>query len=177
MTLADAKDIASIAQSFAIVVGGIWAYHRYVLEENNYPHIETSAEINFVGQQGDFWIVELIAVLNNRGKVQHKIRKFVFDLNAVFSDEKIEVNKKWGGQVDFANEVANGSFIPNDFQYFVIGPAITAKYSYVARVPKSARFLILHCSFDYVDDRGFSHSMEKTVRIPDAPSGELEPKA
>ncbi|QWG21461.1 hypothetical protein KMZ93_15720 [Bradyrhizobium sediminis] len=170
MTIAEWKDLAAIFQSvvtpIALIAGGIWAYRRYIVEENNFPHIETSAEIAFIGQQGDYWIVELVAVLNNKGKVQHKIEKFGFNLNALYSNDPVGVNKKWGGQVDFTQAVAKGSFIPKDFQYFVVGPSVTARYSYVARVPKLTTYLNLHCWFDYADGRGFSHTMEKTVQTP-----------
>jgi hypothetical protein len=170
MTITEWKDIAAIFQSIvtpaALVAGGWWAYRRYIVEENNFPHIETSAEISFIGQQQDFWIVELVSVLKNKGKVQHKVRKFAFDLNAAFVEDPIEVSEEWGGQVNFPREIAKGSFIPESFDYFVIGPSVTARYAYVARVPKAATYLILHCWFDYLDGRGFSHSMEKTVRVP-----------
>jgi hypothetical protein len=155
-----------VVTPLGLIVGGIWAYRRYVVEESNFSHIETSADISFVGQQGDFWIVELLAILNNKGRVQHKIERFAFDLNAIYSGEPIDVSKKWGGQVNFEHGIVEGSFIPKSDQFFIIGPAVTAKYSYVARVPALATHLILHCWFDYVDRPGFSHSMEKTVRVP-----------
>ncbi|WP_426524157.1 hypothetical protein [Bradyrhizobium sp. McL0615] len=170
MLLADWKNLAAIFQSIvtplALVIGGWWAYRRYIVEESNFPHIETSAEISLIGQQGDFWIVELVAVLNNKGKVQHKIEKFAFDLNALYENDPIDVSKKWAGQINFPHEIAKGSFIPKSFQYFVVGPSVTARYSYIARVPASATYLILHCSFDYADGRGFSHTMEKTIQVP-----------
>ncbi|MCA1432801.1 hypothetical protein I6F33_07400 [Bradyrhizobium sp. BRP20] len=152
----------------ALIVGGIWAYRRYIVEESNYPHIETSAEISFIGQQGDVWIVEVIAVLTNKGKVPHKVQKFGFDLAAIYADEIVDVSKKHDGQVNFPHRVAKASFL-GDFEYYTVGPSLVAKYSYVARVPKKATFLILHCSFNYADGRGFSHSMEKTVRVPHKP--------
>jgi hypothetical protein len=104
MTLVDLKDVATIFQSIitptALIIGGLWAYRRYGVEAKNLAHIETSADIVFIGQQGDFWIVELLAILNNKGNVQHKIEKFTFDLNALHSDDPIEVSDRWGGQVN-----------------------------------------------------------------------------
>ena len=71
MSLADWKDIATIFQStvtpLALIVGGIWAYRRYVVQANKFVHIETSSDISFIGRQGDFRIVQLTAVLNNKG--------------------------------------------------------------------------------------------------------------
>ena len=104
MTLADWKDITAIFQStitpLALIFGGIWAYRRYVVEESNFSHIETSADVSFIGQQRDFWIVELVAILNNKGRVQHKIEKFTFDLNAIYSGEPIDVSDEWGEDED-----------------------------------------------------------------------------
>ena len=80
MSLTLAKDLASIFQSvatpLALIIGGAWAYRRYFSEEGNYPHIETAADVVFVGQQGGFWIVELVGILENKGKVRHKIERW-----------------------------------------------------------------------------------------------------
>jgi hypothetical protein len=178
MTLPDWKDIAGIFQStatsppavlvagfcLAVIVGGLLAYRRYRAKQNSYAHIETSAEISFLGQQDNYWIVELRVILNNKGKAQHKIHKFRFDLNAIGADDPIDASKKGGGRVNFGNEIAKGSFVPRGYAYCVIGPAVTATYTYVARVPEWATFLILHCRFDY--NPGFSHWMEKAVQVP-----------
>jgi hypothetical protein len=148
----------------AVLIGGLLAYRRYRARESTYAHIETSAEISFVGQQDNFWIVELKAILNNKGKVQRRIHGFRFNLNAIHADDAIDVSKKWGGQVNFANEIAKGSFVPPGYAYCVVGPSVTATYSYVARVPQWATFLVLHCWFDY--NPGFSHWIEKAVQVP-----------
>ncbi|MBV8698844.1 MAG: hypothetical protein JO052_13430 [Bradyrhizobium sp.] len=150
----------------AAVIVGLLAYRRYKARESSYAHIETSAEIAFIGQQDNFWVVELKAILNNKGKVQRRIHGFRFDLNAIHADDAIDVSKKWGGQVNFANEIAKGSFVPRGYAYCVVGPSVTATYSYVARVPQWATFLILHCWFDY--NPGFSHWIEKAVQVPTA---------
>jgi len=113
------------------------------------------------------WIVELMAILNNKGKVQHKIETFGFELSAIYSDEPIEVSESWQGQVDFPHLIEKRSYVPKGpRRYFFIGPSVTARYSYVARVPRDATFLILHCTFVYFDRPGSSHPMEKTVRVP-----------
>jgi len=178
MTLSDWKDIAGIFPStapplptvlvagfcLAVIIVAVLAYRRYRAKQSSYADIETSADISFLGQQDNFWIVELKAVLNNKGKAQRKIHKFRFDLNAILADDPIDAGKKPGGRVNFANEIARGSFVPRGYAYCVVGPSVTATYTYVARVPEQATFLILHCRFDY--HPGFSHSMEKAVQVP-----------
>lgn len=178
MTLSDWKDIAGIFPSTAsppptmlvaglcllVIVGGLLAYRRHRAKQSSYADIETSAEISFLGQQDNFWIVELKAILNNKGKAQRKIHKFRFDLHAIDADDPIEPSKKSGGRVNFAHEIARGSFVPRGYAYCVVGPSIKATYCYVARVPESASFLMLHCRFDY--NPGFSHTMEKAFQVP-----------
>lgn len=181
MTLPDWKDAIDVSRPFiaplatfaagfclAVMVGGILAYRlasrRYSVRESEQAHIETTAEISFIGRQDEFWIVELKAILSNKGKVQHKIQKFWFELDAIHADDPIDVSKKWGGQVNFGNQIAKGSFIPRGYSYCVVGPSVTATYTYVARVPEWATFLVLHCWFTY--DPDFSNWIEKTVQVP-----------
>jgi hypothetical protein len=161
-----ASAIASIATALALVAGGLWAFWKYVVQSERYPHIETSAEIEVIGLQAGHMIVELRAVLTNKGKVEHKIEKFGFDLNALFKTDPVGIAEKWGGQVDFPHRIAEGSFLPSHFSYFALGPGLTGRYSFIARVPAEASFLMLHCWFKYSDRRGLSHSMEKTVELP-----------
>jgi hypothetical protein len=176
MTLSDWKDIAGNFQStvappptalvaglcLAVLVGGLLAFRRYRAKASSYAHIETALEIAFLGQQDGCWIVELKAILANKGNVQRRIHKFRFDLNAIHADDPIEANTR--GQVSFTNEIAKGSFVPRGYAYCVVGPTVTATYSYVARVPEWATFLMLHCWFDY--NPGFSHLMKRAVQVP-----------
>ena len=90
----------------------------------------------------------------------------MFDLNALYSEDNIEVSIDWGGQVNFPNSVVEGSFLPQRLKFFFVDPGTKAKYSYVARVPKHATFLILHSSFKYFDKREYVHTAEKSVEVP-----------
>jgi len=177
MTIENWKNVAAALQSIAtiasFIIGGIWVYLRFIRQQEKYPNIEFLADIEFLGFQNDWWLVEIIASIENKGKAQHKMNEFRFDLNALYPDDPIEVSKKWGGQVNFPRLIAEGSFLPEKFSFFFLDPGTKAKYSYIARIPKQARFVILHCWFKYDDDRGYSHTSEKTVAVPD-PAAEKE---
>lgn len=41
-------------------------------------------------------MIELIALIENKGKAQHRMKDFGFDLNALFTNDKIETKEKWG---------------------------------------------------------------------------------
>jgi hypothetical protein len=170
MSIEDWKNAAATLQSgvtaFALIAGGIWAYWRYIRNEERYPNIEFSADLNFIGRQSEWWIVEVIAIIDNKGKVQHRMSEFKFDLNALQYGDPVETSSQWGNQVDFVRPIAEGSFLPERFRFFFIDPGVKAKYSYIARVPSQVSFLILHCWFNYSDPRKLSHTAEKAVRVP-----------
>jgi hypothetical protein len=128
------KDFASIAQSFGTVAiaaaGGWWAYWKFGISQNRYPHIETSADIQFIGVHGDYWIIELLAYIENKGTAQHRMKKFDFELSSLNRDDQLKDSKKFGGQVYFPNLIKKGSFLAN-YEYFVVDAGVKAKYSYI----------------------------------------------
>ena len=163
------KDWGSFAQSIvtilSIIVGGWWVYAKFVRAQEKYPNIEFSADINVIGEQGDALIVELIAYVENKGKAQHRMEEFNFDLNGLLPQDPVLVVQKWGGQIDFPHEVCVGSFLPAHYDYFFVDPGTKAKYSFIARAPRETAFLILHCRFEYVGRGKTGHSAEKTIRV------------
>lgn len=66
-----AGSIESLATVVALGIGGYWTYRRFIRQRENCPFIEFTVDVHFVGRQGGKWIVELIAYLENKGKVQH----------------------------------------------------------------------------------------------------------
>jgi len=170
MTLEEWKNLTSTLQSFAtiasFIIGGIWVYWKFIRQQEKYPNIEFLADIAFIGIQDDWWIDEIIATVDNKGKAQHKINEFKFDLNALYTKDQIDVSTKWGGQVNFPRLVAEGSFLPEKFDFYFLDPGTKAKYSYIARIPKQASFVILHCWFKYADKRNYGHTAERTIAVP-----------
>lgn len=166
-----AAGIASLATVIGLVVGAWWAYWKFIIQGEKLAHIESSAEIEFIGFQDDSWVAELRAVLTNKGKVEHRIAKFSFDLSALAKADKVTTSAKWGGQVDFPNPIAQGSFLPSTFRFFVVGPGVTARYSFLTRIPKKMSMVMLHCRFEYMDRPGFGHSMETTMAVPPVSAG------
>jgi len=125
-----AQAIQAGATAISLAAGGIWVYWRYIRQHEKYPHIESSAEVIIIGEQDDSWIVELAAILENKGKAPHNIKNFDFDLNALMENDRVEVSEKWGGQVHFPNSITKGSFIPERAKYFFIDPQVNSPLIY-----------------------------------------------
>lgn len=170
LSIEEWKNLAAAVQSLAtvasFVIGGVWVYTKYIRQQERYPNIEFTADVLLIGIQDGFWIAELIATIENKGKAQHRMEEFRFDVNAIEHGAPVETSEKWGNQVHFPIAVAQGSFLPQQFKFFFIDPGVKAKYSYIARIPLSASFAILHCWFKYADSRSYSHTAERTFAIP-----------
>lgn len=170
MTPQEWKDVAGAIQSFATVVsfviGGSWVYWRFIRQRENQPNIDFTAEIRVVGQHSEGWIVELVAMITNKGKVQHRLETFEFDLNALDFTDPVELRTEWGNQVHFPHLITKGSFLPDGTQYFFIDPGNTARYSHVTRVPPTVQFVILHAWFEYPGKIKLHHAAETTAMLP-----------
>ncbi len=171
------RNLAQAAQAgvtaLALVVGGIWAYRKFVFRQERYPHIETSADINFIGKHNNFkgkhedhWVIELIAWVENKGRAQHRMSEFCFDLYHLLPDDPLEEEKSYGRQATFPNFTTKGSFLPEQSEFFFVDPGVKAKYSYITAVPAKASMLIFHCWFKYADGRRYDHTAEITKRVP-----------
>ena len=85
---------------------------------------------NVIGQQGSSLIVELIAYVENRGKAQHQMEEFNFDLNALLPNDPVLPDQRWDGQINFPNEISKGTFLPARYKYFFVDAGTKAKYSH-----------------------------------------------
>lgn len=155
----------SIATTIALIVGAIWAYQRFIRQREAHPYVSFSVDINLVGRQGGYWITELQAWIENKGKVRHEITDFQFDLFALRPSDEVGLNPEIGNQVFFPHEVAKGSWIPKTWRSTFIDPGVKTHYSHMVRVPEDVSFIIMHAWFAYPGTND-SHSAEKTIAIP-----------
>lgn len=166
MTYEDLKNLTAAAQSAATVIafamGGYWTYGRFIRQRENYAFIEFTVDMNLIGKQDGWWIVELIANLENKGKVRHEFRDLTFDLEALYKNDPVSTNEEFGGQTYFPHVIDKRNWLP-DGVYF-IEPGVKAKYSYVARLPEEAAFVMLHGHFIYLNQHA-RHTAERTIEI------------
>jgi hypothetical protein len=64
----------------AILIGGIWTFWRFVLNGEGKPKIQFDIDLRIVGRQDSKIIIEAIAIVHNKGKVRHYIKKFFLDI-------------------------------------------------------------------------------------------------
>jgi hypothetical protein len=164
-------DLASVVESWAtavgVVAGGIWVLFKFGIGRESFPRIRFDVDVNFIGLHGDNWIVEILGVMENKGLVPHGINDLTFNLRSLSrSDALTTGDDAIGGQVEFPNVVARGSWIPTQSGApMEIHPGVTLRYNHVNRVPVSAGFVLVHGVLDY-GKGGLQHRADRVVKVP-----------
>lgn len=157
--------IQTFLTSLGILVAGGWALYVFIRQRENKPRIEMSADIIFYNKIDDWWIVELVVYIENKGKIQHKMYNLDFDLFSINEGDPVNLAEQFGNQAHFPNLIAHGSFKRRDMLYFFIEPGVKGKYSYITRVPANAITVLFHAWFDYAKINR-AHVTEKTAIVP-----------
>lgn len=161
--------IQSVLTSLGIIAAGLWAFYLYRRNRENHPHIEFTVDILFHSKIGDYWVIELLAYVENKGKVRHTLQDLKFDVFYITPQDTLKSSAKYGNQVEFPHKLLEESFLPARSKYFFIEPGVKAKYSYITKVPAKANMIIFHTWFKY-NNKTESHTAEKTAKVPDSGS-------
>jgi hypothetical protein len=146
LTLQEWKDIASIVQSLAtgisLVVAAWWVYYRYVRSAENRPNIGVKCEIKYVALLERTHVVQITALVENRGKVPYWIHALNLKLRAVENGAPVVTKRGTSGRnhLDFGAPFYEGSFIGEDWKT-VVDPGVVANLHQVVPVPTKARLL------------------------------------
>jgi hypothetical protein len=149
---------------------GVWAIIKARKRREHAPRLEFTVDVNFVGIHSDSWLVELVALVQNKGLVRHLIREFSFDLRVLHQDDPVRFGAdKINYQTEIPHLLKDGSWVPKSWQGTFIEPSLQTRYSCVAHLPISVRFVLLHGKFDYDGVTGF-HTADRLVHVPAAPN-------
>jgi len=168
--LTDLKDIAGIVKdittSIGIIVGGGWAFWRFVLRRERHAKIQFDLDLNVVSREHDSLVVEVIAVVENKGLVRHVLQDFKFDLLYLENKDQITTgDERINQQVLFKPVFKKRYWIPPDWLGTFIDAGVTQKYTYVASVPKTASMLLIFASFKYPDSESEFHTAQKVFNL------------
>jgi hypothetical protein len=154
--------IATIVVATAV---GIWTIFSVWKRGEFSPRIEFKVDVNFVGIHDDQWLVELVALVDNKGMVRHEIKSFTFTVQAMMRDDKVQQGDcSINCQTLIPHKIGGGSWLPKDWCSTFIEPGINTRYSHVASVPVDTEFVLIHGKFDY-ENYG-SHTADKLLAVP-----------
>jgi len=162
-----AQAVQSVATVIAIIFGGIWAYFRFIRQREHSLKVEFTIDAEFIGFQDKKWLVEIIANVENKGAVLHKISDFYFLLRYVkTADELDDGEENINFQTNIEHFRKKGYFIPQNWEYSFIEPGIKNEYKYVTTLPIEATFVLIHGKFKYQSDEHEFHTAIKLKKVP-----------
>lgn len=171
-------EIQSLITITAIVLAGAWTLFRFGISREQYPKLQFELQLNNLGTSRDKIIVELIAVISNKGIARQYIKGFRFNILTFddetpfdMSDTKIEKRLKFkklnkGEHQDTKGEL---NWIDSKYPVFVDG-GISREFRYVTALDKDVRFVMIYSKFDHESkrfgmDRSEHYRISKTFAV------------
>jgi len=168
------ESLGNIITFIAVILGGIWAVNQFTIKREFASQVEFTAGIEFIGVHTDYWIIEIIAMVNNKGGSHLKMHEFIFKLRSI-ENENLEIGeKKVNFQIVFPRKLKTGSWFPPSWENTMLEPNTEVRYSHVAHIPIETTFLLLHGRIGYLVGFIFKapmfHTADRVFRVPTATS-------
>ncbi|MEK6410596.1 MAG: hypothetical protein AABN34_27030 [Acidobacteriota bacterium] len=148
------------------IAAGWWAFEKWRKRDEHFPRMFFEVTANFLGMQNGQLVVEVIAVLENKGVVPLKIKSFGFKLRGLRASSPLELgDQSIRGQLLFPDVLAEGTFVPASWAYSFIYPGVKTEYNFVTAIPADASFVRVQGDFEYIPS-GRSHHAAKILKVP-----------
>jgi hypothetical protein len=160
--------VESVVKTAAIVFAGGWAFWRYVYQGEFKRRVQFDVDVTFVAEQDDIWHVELVALVDNKGLVTHRIADFGFKLRSIYPEDPIEeAGQRVNFQTNFPHKLKEGTWLPSRRGNTFVRPGICTRYTYVTTVPGRAIAVVLTGRFRYPEKDSY-HTAVKLLKVPSA---------
>lgn len=157
------KDIATV---IAIIIGGTWTLLKFGINREKYAKIEFNLDLMFLNKVSGQQIIELVAIVQNKGLVRQKIKEWTFDLLFITDNDPVEITDPIiNFQVKFKKAISKRGWVPDNWGYTFIDGGTTQQYTYLTIMPENAKLLIINSRFIYPGNIDF-HSAQKTFIVP-----------
>lgn len=155
-----------VGSSLIAIIAGIYALYKYFKRDELFPRIQFDVDIHFIGSQNDEVVLEIIALIENKGVVPIKLDDLRFSLRSIKADEELSFGTdNINGQLLFETKVKDSSWIGQHWNYTFVYPGVKTRYTHATKVPKDTAFLLLRGIFLYKNDDDF-HTSAKIFKIP-----------
>jgi hypothetical protein len=168
------KTVVGIAkdaiEALAVIVGGWWTYNRFVRNRLDHAHIGFDLGLRFIAKQGDNWLVEVEAELENKGSVRQQLYQFEFRLRYLNRTDALKLGSPdILKQVDVKHLAAQGPFFKDDWKYAFLEPGTKQRFTHVAKLPVTASSALVWSRFKYLPDADADfHTAQRLFVVPEA---------
>lgn len=164
-----AETIQAFVTSLGIVLGGVWAFWKFIIQRRHHSKIEFDVNINFLGHQDNNILIEVIALVENKGDVRHNLSDFKFDLAVLKKGDKIvNGDDRINNQVLIPHLIIKNQYwIPPNWIKSFIDPSIKQNFTYFTCIPDDSTFVLLFATFKYPKTKNEFHTAQRVFIVPD----------
>lgn len=164
----DLTDITTYAETTALLLGGAWAYWRFVRERDRYPRVTLTARVEQVAWHADRRLVRVSVDVRNDGSVRLIIPKMRYTLRTIREgDPPTDGGDDVLGQPVFPHvDVRRRPFTHPRHEYSFVDAGTTATFSSLAYVHGDARVALAQVTLRYRDPDSEFHGAVATVELP-----------
>lgn len=161
--LAAIKEHQTLLAALVACAGGIWALNAHFRRREHDPRIQFRVHVKLIGHHKGHWVAEMLAVVENRGQVPHRMTGLTVDLKGLPATSdyaapatqtdgagKLVCAVPFAGQLPFPRKLVPSeggsiSLLPTGKDSRVmVYPGTSMRYMYVTSVPDDMRFLLIH---------------------------------
>jgi len=159
------ESVDHILTAIAILVGGAWTLWKFGLFREKYPGMEITVGFAYLGSNNGQEILELFAIVENKGKARKWIGDFTFAFLYLSDGADIKEDKAYlNNMVEFRNillekfQVDKKYWVDPTWHIPFVDGGCRKRFTYITAVPPTARQLSLFTNFiDY-------YSKEKALK-------------
>jgi len=158
--------IKNILETIAILGAATWTIFRFGIFRERFAKIEFNLDCRYIGSTKDGHIIELLAVIENKGLVRQLIKEWTFDL-LLFKESEIldETEASINYQVKFPEKkISKRPWVPTSWYTTFIDSGTKQVYPYTTSIPHKTQFITLYSRFIYPNTSDF-HSSQKTFDL------------
>jgi len=169
------EGVGKLTSVAAALAGVWWGFEKWRRRDEHFPRVYFEVGVNFIGRKEQQFIVELVATLENKGVVPLKIKPFTFKLLGLMKSDAISRGgAAIRGQLLFRHMLAEGAFVPPEWDYSFIYPGVRTEYNFVTSIPFEVEYVRMQGDFTYLPSHE-THHAARVSKVPSSPSAEASP--
>jgi hypothetical protein len=162
---------AHLAQVLALALGGVWTYRRFIRQREDHARLDLTADLQFIGVQGDQHLAVVELAVTNDGVVRHRIQDLRFSLRTTRAEASlVRGDEAILGQVLFpAVHYRDQRMFPKSWVWSFVEPKATNRYRFAVLIPRTASFALVKAYVLLPGEDEFFSSL-KILAIPATPA-------
>ncbi len=142
------EDVKNIITILGIFAAGTWTIYRFGITREKYPKLQFDLDLEILGKTNEHYIVQLIAIVENKGITRQYIHDFKFNLLCFDNNSPIDCEvDKINGQVKFKILLSSKNWVMQKSSTSFVDGNIKHRFTFNTIVPVSAAYIMIYSKF------------------------------